>query len=177
ASCTPTENTNTNTNNSNRIVAASPSPSVAVSPSPRHDDATFAADAAQSNTAEIALGRLAAQKAKNPEVKKFTQRLIADHSKALAELKQIATRKNITLPADVKPEQKQTHDRLSSLSGAEFDREFMTVMVEGHQKSATNFQAEANNGTDPDLKALAAKILPIIQEHLRMAREISGKLQ
>ncbi len=173
--CAPVEtNTNTNTN-TNSIAAASPT-ATPVRSVPRQDDSAFAMNGAQANMAEIALGRLASQKSQNAEVKRFVQRLIADHTKANNELKPIASKKNITLPADVKPEQKETYDRLAKLSGAEFDREFMALMVTNHEQSVTSYEAESTNGTDAELKAFATKILPTIQEHLRMAREIASKL-
>ena len=178
AACAPTETTNRSaTTNANTTAAASPTST----PTPRpaatpQDDKTFAMNGAQSNMAEIALGRLAVQKSKNADIKKFAQKLIADHSSANTQLKALAAKKAITLPADVKPEQKETYDRLAKLTGAEFDREFMTLMVENHTKSATAYEGESNSGTDAELKAFAAKVLPIVQEHLRMARDIQGKL-
>ena len=176
--CTPVEtNTNSNTNtNTNAVAAASPTAAPVRSESPRQDDGAFAMNGAQANMAEIALGRLALQKSQNAEVKRFVQRLIADHTKANNALKPIASKKNITLPADVKPEQKETYDRLAKLSGAEFDREFMALMVTNHQKSEAAYQAESTKGTDPELKAFATTILPTIQEHLRMSQEIASKL-
>ncbi|HEX7294773.1 MAG TPA: DUF4142 domain-containing protein [Pyrinomonadaceae bacterium] len=175
--CTPADTTtNTNTNsNTNSTAAASPVATPARS-QPQQDDNTFAMDVAQNNMAEIALAKLAAQKSKNADVKKFAQRLVTDHTKAGQELKKIAATKNITLPTDVKPEQKQTHDRFMSLSGADFDREFMSLMAENHDKSVTSFQGEANNGSDAELKDFATKTLPTLQEHQRMAHDIYDKL-
>lgn len=185
--CTPadtTTNTNSNANanmnsnantNTNSTAAVSPAASPVRAESPQ-DDNTFAMDVAQNNMAEIALAKMAAQKSKNADVKRFAQRVIADHTKVGQELKQVATTKKITMPADVKPEQKQTHDRFMTLSGADFDREFMSVMAENHDKSVTSFQGEANNGTDPELKAFASKTLPTLQEHQRMAHDIYDKL-
>lgn len=65
--------------------------------------------------------------------------------------------------------------KLSSLSGAEFDREYMRQMVKDHSDAVELFQKEASRGKDTDLKGFAAKTLPAIQEHLRMARELAGK--
>lgn len=66
--------------------------------------------------------------------------------------------------------------KLSSLSGAAFDREYMSQMVKDHTAAAVLFQSQATSGTDADLKNWAAKTLPTIQEHLRMAREVSAKV-
>src|SRR4030095_3783785 len=174
--CAPTE-TNTNTHaNTNSVAAVSPTATPARSEPPRQDDSAFAMNGAQANMAEIALGRLASQKSKNPDVKRFVLKLIADHTNANTALRPIASKKNITLPTEVKPEQKETYDRLAKLWGAEVAREFMPLMVTNHQKSVAAYQAESTNGTDPELKAFAAKLLPTIQEHLRMSQEIASKL-
>src|SRR5262245_7227107 len=122
--CAPVETTNTNTNtNTNSVAAASPTATPARSVA-RHDDNAFAMTVAQNGMAEVALAKMALQKSKSTDVKKFAQRVITDHTKVDNELKKIAASKNIELPADAKPEQKQTHDRFMALSGAEFDREF-----------------------------------------------------
>ena len=177
--CTPsdtTTNTNTNANsNTNSTAAVSPT-ATPVRTQPPQDDKAFAVTVAQNGMAEIALAKMAAQKSKNADVKKFAQRVITDHTKVGQELNKIAATKNITMPADVKPDQKQTHDRFMTLSGADFDREFMSLMAENHDKSVTSFQGEANNGTDAELKAFASKTLPTLQEHQRMAHDIYNKL-
>lgn len=173
--CTPVETTTNTNTNTNSVAAVSPT-ATPVRSVPRQDDNAFAMTVAQNGMAEVALAKLALQKAQNADVKKFAQRVITDHTKVGQELKKIATAKNITLPAEVKPEQKETHDRFMKLSGAEFDREFMTLMVENHEKSITAFEAESNNGTDAELKAFAGNTLPTLREHLQMARDTSGKL-
>ena len=178
AGCTPADNTNTsnlNTNNSNRAAAA-PTTTPASSAPARRDDRAFAMEVAQNGIAEIALARLAARNAQSADVKRFAQRVITDHTKVGNEVKQIASSKGITLPVDMKAEQKATVARLTTLKGAEFDREFITVMAESHDKSVTAFQEVARDGTDPDIKAFAAKTLPTLQEHQKMAHDIHGKL-
>jgi putative membrane protein len=180
ASCTPSETTNTNnSNNANNVAAASPSPTLtpARGVAPRRDDKTWAMEVAQDGTAEVELGRLAAQKGQSPDVKRFGQRMVTDHSKAGAELKQIAAKKSITLPTEVKAEQKEAHDRLAKLSGAEFDREYMSLMAQDHDKAVSAFQEESTGGADAELKAFATKTLPTLQEHQRLAHEIKDKLK
>ena len=126
--------------------------------------------------AEVELGRLAVQKAKSPEVKQFAQRMVADHSKANVELKQLASNKNVTLPAEPNAQQKADKDRLSKLSGAEFDREYMSMMTAGHDKAVAAFEAEARDGRETDVKAWASKTLPTLKEHQTLAKSIAAKL-
>jgi putative membrane protein len=68
-------------------------------------------------------------------------------------------------------------DRLSGLSGAEFDREYMKHMVKDHEDAVSDFQKQSTRAKDPDIKAFAARTLPALQEHLRMAREIDARVR
>jgi putative membrane protein len=132
-------------------------------------DHTFAMKAASGGLAEVELGNLAMQKAKDPKVKEFGQRMVTDHTKANNELKAIAANKGITLPTTLDAKDQKTKDRLSSLTGAAFDRAYMSDMVSDHKADIAEFEAQANHGTDPDLKGFASKTLPTLQEHLRLA--------
>jgi len=137
-------------------------------------DQTFVTKAAQGGMAEVELGKLAAEKASSDTVKKFGQRMADDHSKANDELKKLAESKNITLPSTIGPEEKALRDRLSKLSGAAFDQAYMKAMVNDHVKDVNEFKMESKSGKDPELKAWAAKTLPTLEEHLKMARDANG---
>lgn len=65
---------------------------------------------------------------------------------------------------------------MSKLSGSEFDKEYMSGMVKDHEAAVEDFQKQANEGTDPDIKAFAARTLPILQEHLQIARDVAKKV-
>jgi putative membrane protein len=139
-------------------------------------DSAFAMKAGQANFAEVELGKLALQKSTNDDVKTFAQMMIDDHGKALDELKSIAGKKNITLPTELDAEHKQLSDRLSKLSGAAFDRAYIQAMVDGHKKVAADVRKESQSGSDPDLKAWAAKVLPTVEAHLKQAETINKGL-
>jgi putative membrane protein len=141
--------------------------------SQKSGDSAFAMKAAQANMAEIELGKLAQQKAMSEDVKKFAQMMVDDHSKALDELKGAAESKNITLPTAIDAEHKKLSDKLSKLSGAGFDREYMQAMVDGHRKVAADLRKESQSGTDSDLKAWAGKTLPTVEAHLKQAETIN----
>ena len=140
-------------------------------------DGNFVRDAGASNQAEIALGKLAASHAASPAVKDFGNKMVADHTKAYDELTQTAKGKGVVVPTEPTAAQKRTAARLEKLSGAAFDKDFATVMVEDHKKAVSLFQHEATNGRDPDLKAWAAKTLPTLQEHLQMAEHLRADLR
>lgn len=143
----------------------------------RDDDPNhFAREAAQGGLAEVQMGRLAAERATSPAVKQFGQQMVEDHSKAGNELTQLAARKNLQLPTDVSAEQKATMEKLAKLSGADFDKAYVDAMVEDHEHDVADFQQQANGGQDADLKAFAAKTLPVIQHHLQMIKNIKAKM-
>jgi putative membrane protein len=137
-------------------------------------NATFAKKAAQGNMAEVALGKLAQQNAQSDDVKKFGQRMVDDHGKANTELKTLAQTKNVTLPTELDAKDKALRDRLMKLSGAAFDRAYMRAMVADHVKDVNEFRMESKSGKDAEVKAWAAKTLPTLEEHLKMARSANG---
>jgi putative membrane protein len=142
-----------------------------------NDDKEFAMKAAQGNMAEVNGGNTAAQKGTSADVKTFGNRMVSDHGKALDELKQLAQTKGIALPSDVNAEQKALADKLSKLSGAAFDKEYTDAMVKDHEEDVAEFDKASKNAQDPDLKAWAAKTLPVIQDHLKMAKEMKAKVK
>ena len=134
----------------------------------------FWTDAAMDGMTEVALGNLALQRAQNESVKQFAQQMVTDHTAANNELTQIASGKNVTLPAAIDAKHQAMVDKLSKLSGADFDREYMKMMVKDHEKAVKMFQDQSQKGTDADAKAFAAKTLPTLQGHLQMARTVSA---
>jgi len=134
-------------------------------------DETFVIKAAHGGMAEVELGKLAVDKAASDQVKKFGQRMVDDHSKASEELKTLAQNKHITLPDAIDPQDKALHDRLAKLSGAAFDRAYMQAMLADHRKDVNEFRIEARSGKDADVKGWAAKTLPTLEEHLKMAQD------
>jgi putative membrane protein len=137
-------------------------------------DEAFVTKAAKGGMAEVELGKLAAEKASTDAVKQFGQRMVDDHGKANDELKALAQSKNITLPSEIGPEEKALRDRLVKLSGSAFDQAYMKAMVSDHVKDVNEFRMESKSGKDPEVKAWAAKTLPTLEEHLKMARDASG---
>lgn len=136
-------------------------------------DKKFVRDAAQGGMAEVELGKLATEKASSDEVKKFGQRMVDDHTKAGDELKQIASEKGIAVPQDLNAKDKMTKERLSKLSGSQFDKAYMSDMVKDHTQDVADFQKESSSGKDSDIKNFAAKTLPTLQDHLKQAKEIA----
>ncbi len=139
-------------------------------------DLAFMNDAAPGGMAEVELGKMAASKAQNAEVKAFGQKMVDDHSKAGEELKQLAAQKKVTLPPDVLPAHKQLMEKLSKLSGAEFDKEYVAAMVEAHEKDVAAFENVSKTAADADVKAFATKTLPTLKMHLEMIKAMADKM-
>lgn len=137
----------------------------------------FLTEAAQSGLMEVELGRLAASKAQSPEVKAFGQKMVADHGKANAELKALAAKKNIKLPTEISGGMKAEAERLAKLSGAEFDREYVQMMVAAHDEDVEAFEAQADGAEDADVKAFAAKTLPVLRAHYETIQKINDNLK
>jgi putative membrane protein len=140
-------------------------------------DTEFMNKAAQGGMEEVQLGQMAASKAQNAEVKAFGQKMVEDHSNANTELKAVARQKNVTLPTEISAKQKEDIDKLSKLSGAAFDKEYVKMMVDDHEKDVAEFQKQAANGTNADVKAFAAKTLPTLKMHLDMIKGMQSKIK
>jgi len=139
-------------------------------------DKKFVTAAAQGGLAEVDLGNVAKQNASNDAVKQFGDRMVTDHSKANDELKALAQQKSWTLPTEPDSADKSKQARLSKMNGAAFDKAYMRDMVSDHQKDIKEFQKCASSCSDPELKAWAAKTLPTLQDHLKMAQDAAKQV-
>ena len=140
------------------------------------DDKEFISKAGGGGLAEVQLGNLALQKASSADVKAFAQRMVADHSKANDELRELATAKGVALPTELSGDHKAAFDHLTSLSGKEFDKAYMTHMVEDHEKDVAEFDKASTSSQDSDLKAWAGKTLPTLKQHLELAKTVARKV-
>jgi putative membrane protein len=140
-------------------------------------DYKFLKEAVRGNQTEIQLGELARQKGNSQSVKNFGERMVTDHSKALDELKAIASQKGATLPATLSHGERSSLDKLQKATGKDFDKDYASDMVKDHKKDVKEFQDAAEDLKDPDVKAFASKTLPTLQEHLRMAQEMESTVK
>ena len=139
------------------------------------DDKKFAQDAAAGGMMEVAMGKLAAEKGSSDGVKQYGQKLVDDHTKANDQLKEIASKEKIDIPSAVTSKQQSMLDKLGKLSGPQFDKAFVKDAVKDHQHDISDFQREAQNGTNPNIKQFAASTLPTLKEHLDMAKDLHSK--
>ena len=112
-------------------------------------DQHFMKEAAEGGMAEVQLGQLASQRASSDSVKQFGKRMADDHQKAADELKQLASQKGVALPTSLDRGHQRLYDRLSKLSGADFDRAYMKEMVKDHQQQAKQVSASVQGKSSP----------------------------
>jgi putative membrane protein len=155
--------------------SASQSSGAGASGSVAQMDKAFVMKAAGGGLAEVELGNLAKDKAQSDQVKQFAQRMVDDHSKANDQLKSIAQQKNITIPTSLPAKEQAVKDRLSKLSGEQFDRAYMQHMLMDHKKDVAEFKKASTSAKDNDIKQFASSTLPTLQDHLKQAKEIAPK--
>jgi putative membrane protein len=135
----------------------------------------FVMKASESGLAEVNLSRLAEERASDPEVKKFAQHMVQDHTKANQELLGVVNRKQLRAAQQMDRKHQELMDKLTQMRGADFDRAYMDAMVKDHEETVSLFQAASKGMDDSDLKGFASKTLPTLQEHLKMAKEVRDK--
>jgi putative membrane protein len=135
-------------------------------------DNHFAMEAAAGGMAEVKLGQLAADKGSSDFVKQFGQKMVTDHGKANDDLKAVAQKDNITLPTDIMPKDQALYDKLSKMSGKQFDTAYVAAMKKDHMKDVADFKKESMNGKNPDVKDFATQTLPVVQSHLQMLQSM-----
>jgi len=126
---------------------------------------------------EVQLGKLAQEKAGDEKVKQFGKRMEQDHSKANDELKKIASDKGVQLSTDLDKKHKTKIDKLTKLSGTDFDKQYMNDMVSDHKEDIKKFQRVADKGKDADLKQFASQTLPTLKEHLQLAESTAQQVK
>ena len=136
------------------------------------EDAEFAIEAADGGLLEVQLGTLALTKASSPEVKQFAQKIVDEHTQANNELKALAQKKNITLPAVMGDEHQRKYENLKEKTGAEFDKEYMDLMVKDHKDDVKEFEEQAQDGVDAEIKEWASAKLPALRNHLQEAERV-----
>jgi putative membrane protein len=104
------------------------------------------------------------------DVDAFAQHMVQDHKKANDQLKALAQKQNLTVPADLQPEQQQMMDKLQSAEDP--GKTYAEEQLKAHKETVALFQQYAEQGDDPQLQQFAAQTLPTLQEHLEMAQKL-----
>ncbi len=136
----------------------------------------FMVKAASGGMMEVELGNLAQTKAIDPRVKNFGAMMIKDHTQANTEMKTLADGKGVALPPTLGEDHQKHVNDLQQKSGAEFDKAYISMMVDDHKKDISEFE-DAAKLDDADVKAFAQKTLPVLRTHLDSAKAINSALK
>jgi putative membrane protein len=130
------------------------------------EDSAFVMEAAQGGLMEVQAGQVAQQNAQNQRVKDFGNMMVTDHSKANDELKSLVSARGINLPDSIAASKKKEVDAMRKMQGSAFDKHYVSMMVEDHQKDVAKFKKESTSANDPQLKTWVTNTLPVLQKHL-----------
>jgi len=139
-------------------------------------DKMFVRKASEGGLAEVQFGQLAVQKAQNPDVKAFAQKMVDDHSMLNDKMKPVAEQLGVTPASRLNKKDQAEYDKLSGLSSADFDKEYVSDMVADHHKDLREFRQEAATAADPQLKETVAGGEKVIAEHNRMADHLAQQI-
>jgi predicted outer membrane protein len=140
------------------------------------NDSSFVRQALTGNLLEVRLGRLAESKASSPAVKQFAQRMITDHTNMQNQWAALAARNRLQAKPALDPAQDQDARQLAQLSGTEFDRAYMSQMVQEHRKDLDEFRRVGTTADAPEVRELATTGVATIQQHLTMAQQVSRQI-
>lgn len=141
-----------------------------------HDTGAFVENAVRGNMYEIDAAKIAEQKSKDADVKKFAKQMVTDHTKLGNEMKPVIAKAGQTAPTDLDQRRKGMLDNLKAAGAADFDKTYMDQQVAAHDETLTLLQGYSKNGSDAGLKEAAGKALPMVQHHDDMAKQIQAKV-
>ncbi len=136
-------------------------------------DSAFVQEAGVGGLAEVEMGRLAVEKARDDRVRQFGQKMIDDHSKANEALKQAAAQEGLAVPSALDEKHRQTVNRLEKLSGTTFDTAYAREMIRDHKEDVKAFEKQSKAGSSA-VQKFASDTLPTLKNHLQMAEDLGS---
>ena len=140
-------------------------------------DVKFLDEAAEIYQEEIKLGVLAQKKSKNSEVKALGRMMETAHTNSLDALKNLAARKNITLPAEASYQLNAAYHELNEMQADTFDKAYCFKMEAAHNSAIEIFQRASRECVDTDIKKMAAGMLTDFDTHLYHVVSCLNKLE
>jgi putative membrane protein len=128
-------------------------------------DRDFLAKAAQRGLFEVESSRLALARSRSDDVRKFAQRMVEDHGRLNAELQELVQEKSAALPDLLDEKRRKDLDELRGLDGETFDLRYCELQHSDHEDALALFERAARDADDPEVRAFAARTLPLLREH------------
>jgi len=142
----------------------------------KEEDSDYLVAAAETDMKEIELGKLAQQKSTNADVQALGKMMVEQHTKALADLKAAAAKKNISIPAALTDKGQDAYKDLNDKTGHDFDKAYADKMVDGHEKMIEKMEKASEKAADADIRMWAANMLPTLRTHLEHAKMTKEKV-
>lgn len=144
-------------------------------------DKQFLEHLAKDSQGEVQLSQMVASKTSNPQVKEFAQKMMHDHTLLDHEVQQVMQKHGLQMPPAMTAEQKQLEEKLQGLSGSQFDQAFMKAQVQGHEQDVQAVtpiaqQEKQLQPTDPSVAELAQEALPVLRDHLQLAKQVASEV-
>ncbi|MDB5018229.1 MAG: hypothetical protein JWQ84_3061 [Mucilaginibacter sp.] len=143
----------------------------------KEDASKFLVKSYESGMFEIQLSQLAASNALDGDVKNLAAKLVTDHTAINAKISAIAASANFALPNKVNSDHQKDLQDMAKLTGADFDKKYMSTIVSGHEKSVNNYKDAYKNLAASDTKNFAGQTLPKIEDHLAMAKKVKDRIK
>ncbi|MFG3602032.1 DUF4142 domain-containing protein [Micromonospora chersina] len=147
------------------LVGLAPAAAAQAAAQPSTQDTQYLQALHQVNLFEITAGNLAQQKGQNQQVKDLGKMFVTDHTQLDQTVQSTAQQLNVQLPADPTADQQKVLDRLNNLSGAEFDKAWVTAQLAGHVQAIQATQTEISQGSEQSVVQIAQDALPVLQAH------------
>ncbi|MBF01355.1 DUF4142 domain-containing protein [Flavobacterium coralii] len=142
----------------------------------KEDDSEYLVMAAEVDMKEIELGKLAQQKATNADVKAYGQMMVTEHQKASDKTKELAQKMNVSLPMALTEKGQEAYDDLNDETGMDFDKKYIDMMVDGHEKTIDKMEDASENANSEEVRMWAANMLPTLRQHLDRAKQLKEQM-
>ena len=116
-------------------------------------------------------GQMAQEQASRADIKEFGKTLAQDHTESYGQLTALAAKTGGSIPKGINAAHNPAIRQLVHLKGAGFDRQFARDQIAANRQAIAAFKREAAHGQDPDVKAYANKMVPVLEKHLHQAEE------
>jgi putative membrane protein len=137
-------------------------------------DSYFLDQAAQQGLMEAEISGIAQERASGA-VQTLAADMVRDYTWVNDSLGKLDAAKSVTPPNTLTPSQQQTLSHLATLRGANFDRQYLDQQATAHQHVIELYRNETQQGTDPDLRAFAERVLPRLEQHQAMIEKLGGQ--